>query len=485
MSRRKTAPQQVGRRGIIIMAAFLSMLCTTTLHGATSYVCDCGLGADQNCLVGNDAAPGGSPLTPWRSFAKARQTFATMAPGDTAAFCKGGSFTADGGVWVNSRCLADKPCMVTSYVPSWSDGGEGRPLIMTPANKTAFSFGNSGNADHEEGYQFSHLEVRGNGSGLGFFFFNDIDDVVLDSLSISGLDIGVYIAGSNPANPGSNGLNERITVKNSRITDNNQQGLMGSCSDCRIVNNIFDNNGFKGGGGYHNLYWDGSDKSTGSVISGNTLSRSGVSGGKCGSASLVVHGVHTDFTIENNTVKEEVGGASEGCWGIAADTGYGTAEAFSRLVIRGNTILNVGNVGIGVNACTDCLVEGNTIVQGQPFSSYGIMIPDRPRGVEDVMLDRVTVRNNSVTMTNVAINTGILLGGEGAGHSASGNTVVYSGTARAWYCFSYPLDKSSYTAIDNNICAFSNTSNGLWEKTVGSLANWQTLSGFDLHSSRQ
>ena len=120
---------------------------------------------------------------------------------------------------------------------------------MTPANKTAFSFGDSGNADHEEGYRFSHLDVRGIGSGLGFFFFNDIDDVVLDSLSTSGFDIGVYIAGSNPANPGSDGFNQRITVKNSRITDNNQYGLLGSCSDCRIVNNIFDNNGFKGGEG--------------------------------------------------------------------------------------------------------------------------------------------------------------------------------------------------------------------------------------------
>ncbi len=473
-------------RGVLVIVATLSSLTATTLYGATHHVCDCGPGADHLCVPGSDSATGNSPLTPWKSFSKARQTFAKLAPGDTIAFCRGGSFSADGGIWVNNRCLADTPCVVTSYVPPWSNGRKDRALIVTPANKTAFSFGNGGNANHEEGYAFSHLEVRGaNGNGLGFFLFNDITDVVLDSLVISGFDIGIYIAGSNPPNPGSNGLNERITVKNSRISDNGRQGLMGSCSDCRIVNNIFDNNGFRGGGGYHNLYWDGSAKSNGAVIAGNTLSRSAVSRGKCGSVSLVVHGVHTNLTIENNTVKEEVGSASEGCWGIAADTGYGTAESFSGLVIRGNTIMNVGNVGIGVNACTDCLVEGNTIVQGQPFSSYGIMIPDRARGLEDRKLDRVIVRNNTVTMTNSAINTGILLGGEGTGHVSAGNTVSYSGTARGWNCFSYTLPGASYAAVDNNTCRFPATANGLWEKTAGSLANWQRMSGVDLHSSRR
>ena len=474
-------------RGILTIITTVSPFSTTALFGATSYVCDCGPGADHLCVPGNDAATGDSPLTPWRSFVKARQTFTKLAPGDTIAFCRGGAFAADGGTWVNSRCQAGNPCTVTSYDPPWGDGGEDRPLVITPANRTAFSFGDGGGADHEEGYVVSHLEVRGtNGSGLGFFFYNDIDDVVLDSLVISGFSIGVHLAGSNAPNPGSDGLNERITVKNSRIIDNSGQGVMGSCSGCRIVNNIFDNNGFNGGGGYHNIYWDGTARSNGAVIAGNILTRSAVSAGKCGGGSLVVHGAHTDLTIENNTVQEEVGSASEPCWGIAVDTAYGNAaESFTRLTIRGNTVRNVGNVGIGVNACADCLVEGNTVVQGQPFSSFGIMIPDRARGPEDGMLDRVIVRNNTVTVANAAANTGLLFGGEGTGHVATGNSVTYTGTARGWSCFSYPLPGAAYAAIDGNRCTFPATANGLWEKTAGSLANWQAVSGFDLHSTQQ
>lgn len=473
--------------GVVTVVMTLATLAAgRSALAATYYACDCGPGSRAACVSGSNAAAGTSPTTPWKSVAKARQAFGTLAAGDTIAFCRGGSFTVDGGSWVNNRCKADTPCTITDYAPPWGTGGEGRALINTPVGKYAFSFADGGNADHEEGYVVSNLELRGtNGTGYGFFLFNDIDDVVLDNLVVSAFDVGVLIQGSNTPNTGSNGRNERITLKNSRIIDNAGQGFEGSCDGCSIINTIFDNNGYRGATFYHNLYWDGAVASTGGRIAGNTLTRSAVVANKCQGVSLVVHGIHANLTIENNIIQEEVGSAVEGCWGIAVDTGYASAEAFTGLIVRGNTINNVGNVGIGLNACSDCLIEGNSITQGQSFSTIAINIPDRARGAEDGVLDRVTVRNNTITLNNNAAQTAMVLGGEGTGHSATGNTVTYAGSVAGWNCFSYPLAVTAYAAIDTNNCRFPAATTGNWEKARGSLANWQSVSGFDLHSSQQ
>jgi len=39
-------------------------------------------------------------------------------------------------------------------------------------------------------------------------------------------------------------------------------------------------------------------------------------------------------TIEGNTIYQAPGTANSGCWGIAVDAGYGSAEIFSKVVIR-------------------------------------------------------------------------------------------------------------------------------------------------------
>lgn len=63
-----------------------------------------------------------------------------------------------------------------------------------------------------------------------------------------------------------------------------------------------------------------------------------------------MHGQHQDLTIERNLVREDVGAADPGCWGIAVDTGYSEAESFTNVVIRGNVVRNVGNMAIGTSS---------------------------------------------------------------------------------------------------------------------------------------
>jgi parallel beta-helix repeat protein len=484
----ETAPKLTTSTRIMrTMVVTLFLASAAVAHGTTYYACDCGVGADTACAHGSDTATGTSPDSAWQTLSKARQFFTSqMKPGDTIELCRGGSFTADGGAWVNDSCRANAPCTVTDYLPSWGAPNEARAIVVTPAGGKAFSFANSGNARHEEGYVISNLDVRGtNGTGIGFFAFNDISDVLLDNLEISGLSVGVLVQGSNAPGPGSDGRNRRITLQNSRIHDNSGQGFEGSCDGCAVVNNNFDNNGFLGASKYHNLFWDEATNSTGGLISGNTLTRSGVVNGKCTSVSLVAHGKHAGLTIQNNTIKEQFGSATEPCWGIAVDTGGIIAEGFTGLKITGNTVSNMGNIGIGVNACVDCLIEGNTVSQSQPFGTTGISIPDRSRKAIDLPMDRVTVTNNSITIANKYPLTAIALGGEGSGHIVTGNSVAYTGTVAGWNCFSYPLPLGAYSTIDNNTCQFT-AGKGAWEKTTKNLLpNWQTYSGFDLHSITQ
>jgi hypothetical protein len=477
--------------GMLFIGLFSVMPCVgygqaLGASGTTYYACDCGTDADAACVAGNDGAAGTTPETAWKTIEKARLAFAGLSAGDTIAFCRGGSFTVDGHDWENHNCRAETPCTLTDYVPAWASSNTKRALVISPVDRTAFSFTDSAYADHEEGYIVSNLDVRGtDGTGIGFFFFNDIDDVILTDLIISRFDIGVLIQGSNPPNPYSDGRNERITLKNSRIVDNASQGFEGSCNGCAVLNNVFDNNGYRGEIFYHNLYWDGASESADGRIIGNTLSRSAMVGNICHSVSLIVHGKHRNLTIERNILQEATGAAGMECWGIAVDTGYQSAEGFSGLVIRGNIIKNMGNVGIGLNACTDCLIERNRIIQENAFSTAAIAIPDRERSIEDTPMNNVTVRNNQIRLSSPINQTALILGGEGTGHISTGNAVTYSGESTNWSCFGYPLPLYSYTTIDKNICRFPFAAAGKWEAATGSLAEWQAVSGFDRHSVRR
>ena len=148
-----------------------------------------------------------------------------------------------------------------------------------------------------------------------------------------------------------------------------------------------------------------------------------------------------------------------GCWGIAIDTGYDKPEQFTNVTIRGNKVINVGNVGIGVNACKNCLIEDNVVVHEQKFSATLIAVPDRDRAPNDAELESVEVRNNTLYMGKGAPGTGIRLGREGKGHKATGNSVRYSGARkRPRPASTSTCRHESYTELDRNTCRASTSS---------------------------
>jgi len=436
--------------------------------GRVYYVCDCGPGSAASCKPGDDGNSGRRKESAFRTYERARRQFADLSAGETIAFCRGGSFSVDIGSsqrWVNGACRADSPCVVRDYRPAWAGLTEKLPIIRAPGEARVFSLDNGGDALHEEGYLFSSLD-------------NDIDDVTMCDLVINNFEIAVHLGGSNAIGPGSDGKNDRIALRSSRITNNGGDGWLGASSDSSIEHTYFENNGFAKAVFNHNIYLSGHDDDHDMRVVGNELVRSTIVDGKCQATSLVVHGRLAGLRIEDNLIRENLGAVGEGCWGIGVVTGYKDPELFTNAIIRGNTIINVGNVSIALNACQGCLVENNVIVNEQNLTASAISIPGIDRESGDAQDSKIVVRNNSIYIDG---GTAISLEKEGGGHAIIDNA-IYSRGKRRTTCFSLGLPATSYVAVDYNIC--DPGENGVWAEGHSSLADWTSETGFDKHSMR-
>jgi len=296
-----------------------------------------------------------------------------------------------------------------------------------------------GNADHDEGYVISNLILRGTG-GRGIFIYNDADFIDILDVEIYGFQIGIHLAGSNPANAGSDGRNSDLRVRRVFIHDNNDQGFLGGGDNLLIEDSLFVNNGFDSAVFNHNIYLNGAGGAVSNeIVRNNKLYQSAMVGGECSGVSLVAHGFHTNLLIENNVVWEDVGAVGPGCWGIAIDNGYGgTSELFPGLIIRGNTVVNTGNMAIGCAVCQDVIIENNTIVHQSEFGTEGINVPNRAEPANPSS-NNVTVRNNTVLYDSSGGGAGIELGdGDGSSYTSTGNNIYYSpGSGMASGCEIY------------------------------------------------
>jgi hypothetical protein len=478
-------------------AAILAcLLVAGAARAAEHFACACGAGADPDCQPGSDTATGDSPGTAWLSYDRAQDAFAGLGPGDAILFCRGGVFAVAGSHrWVAPGCQAANPCTVGAYAPTWGSGEENRPRFEQSAAGHAFDLADPSPADHEEGYVFRDLElVCTSGCGnddFGFRLYNDVDDVALEGLRISGFGVGVRLDISDACGggPPCDARNSRFVLARSEIVDNLAQGFLGSGDDAVIVGNLFDGNGV--GGPYeHNLYWSGNGLATsGGRILDNELVRASVGpSGGCEGASLVAHGEHDDLEIVGNLIHED-GPVDPGCWGIDATPGGSSAvDAFTGLIIRGNVVRNMGNLGIGVATCADCTIEDNVVIAEQTLAGGTTLIvapaPGTPHGVEDGLLDHLVVRNNTLYASASGGALGIRItsdGGGGGGHRVIGNAMRYAGTG-GWSCLDADLASVTYDAIDHQVCGYVDEPGRNWEMGTGTLAAWQAASGFDLAS---
>lgn len=61
-------------RRLFALAALGTCLAIAPAAFATNYVCDCGPGADANCVAGSDSNSGTSASTPWRTYEADRKS---------------------------------------------------------------------------------------------------------------------------------------------------------------------------------------------------------------------------------------------------------------------------------------------------------------------------------------------------------------------------------------------------------------------------
>ncbi|MBA3597187.1 MAG: hypothetical protein H0W40_07400 [Methylibium sp.] len=457
----------------------------TAANATVFYFSDCAAGSNAACVPGNDSNVGDDPAKPRRTLAGFNVK--TRADGEhVLAFAQGSAVEFNGMLYLGQLKRPTQSLVLTDYKPSW--GGETLPIIrFTPStnvnalNSAGFNMSNAGS-----GFAFRNLDITGTGApnyyGSGFFFYKNVSEVMMENVTVRNFGIGIYIA-QHTHNPPTR--IENVTVRNSRIVDNFAQGFLGGGYKTVMENNLFDNNGFKGGSRYHNIYL--SDYAENMVLRGNRLTNSAMVNGRCTGVSLVGHDHLVNTLIENNTIVELT--ANWGCYGIQIN-GYQSSTkymGFDGTVIRGNTVVMggaAGSLGIGVNACPNCVIENNTVVGLMDSDFTGIAVPDGAFTSPGAKDNAITVRNNSVYMNTPSANSRAIRvnSAESLNDKVVSNMIYFGPRSHAnAKCFeTASRTLSSYAAFSDNIC-FRTGGPNKWSDQHATLAAAQAA-GWDRRS---
>lgn len=461
--------------------ALLAALVGTHADAATYYLSDCKPGAHPGCVPGLASNDGLTPQTPKQLWSQlpARQG------GDRILFARGGAWTdASMSIYIPTAS-AGNPVTWDAYTPPW--GGTAKPILTEArAGRYLFNFDDGGQKAADGGYVIRNLDLRGGGvmgvsvgGQAGVFAYWRVDDLTIENVEISGFKYGLYAA-HNPKT--ANGWeNYRVTLRNSHLHHNSAASVLGGAADLLIENNTLDRNGaepiFD-----HDLYISSAARG---IIRGNTITRSVLnSSGSCSGSAIVVHGAVDGLLIENNRIVQPPPSAPH-CYGIEISGGYADAqgsEYFHDVLIRGNVVVDVGYVGIGLRSCRRCVVEHNRIVWTGAGGNQGISMSVNTPSPADEPGTALVIRNNSIYNHSPAGSPyGVLLVNEGNAHTVIDNLLYFgpgaSATSRCYDVKNYAA--ADFTSFDRNLCfrvggpvVYSNT-HGTW--SAGQEA------GFDLH----
>ena len=455
------------------------------------YYCDCGTGAETDCVPGNDLNAGTSAASPRRTMADVAVRFSTLAVNDTVALCKGGAFNTVGdhslGTRVDSttppyRCGTTGACNdLREYTPT-TFVGTAKPIINISGgnDKPLFRFSASG------GVRLLNLKLKGDvdditSSNFGFYIAYGGRDVTMCNLDIDGFAVAVYSESSG-------GNTKNIKLTGSNISNSRNQGFLGAADNLQINYNLWERNGsfsvFT-----HALYFSSNNTFTQPMeVIGNYVR--GQYGNTCRGVVIVGHVAVDGFRFENNTVDIDAAAATGTCYGIGfSASGQVGAKFMRNAKFLNNTVKNGGALAFSVGECPDCLIENNLIIQDwpSPWQVNGMYLAADGQRAGDDVSDRVTIRNNTVWFgpQHTAGGSGIAIGIQGTGHIIANNTVTYTATTAhddGFSCYSYPLALGSYAFINNNHCHTTVSSPRFeWEKGSGDLAAWKA-SGFDVNS---
>jgi hypothetical protein len=227
--------------------------------------------------------------------------------------------------------------------------------------------------------------IDGGGTGRwGIWLRNDSANVVIEKTEITGFSIGLHLQGMEESTG--------VVVRNNNVHHNSGMGLLGRAQGLQIAGNTFARNNFSGSAFNHGIYLsaDGIQMS-GIRVVGNRLDRNSVIDGVCKGGNFTVHGVYEDLRFEGNTIVQDK--SSMGCYGVSITPAYASAERFTGVVVRGNTIVNTG-LPIAIASAPGVVVERN-LIRGAATEA-AIYIPGMSPGAEDAADGNEVVRDNVV-----------------------------------------------------------------------------------------
>lgn len=433
--------------------------------GLGLYVSDCQAGAAAGCVPGNDANPGTSAAAPKRTLAGI--DFDQLAAGTQVVFARGGAWTNVRIVISNLAATPQSPIVFGSYAPSW--GGTARPILQAQANVPAlFEFGRYNNLDDDGGYIIRNLELRGVGEGWGLWLRDRMHDLTVENVLMTGFGIAIH-SQSN----GGNGI-DRFTMRNSRVHRNTSMGFLGSVNNMLLENNVFSENNFSGSAFNHAIYLGGGGHDI--TIRNNEFLDNSVVNGRCEGGNVTAHGVWERVVLEGNLLKQTTSGG--GCYGFSINPGYYSAESMRDFVVRGNTIVNLGNCAVCATSVPNILVENNLIVQLDNHYHAAITIGEAEREPQDAADDNAIVRNNTIYMLNVNAGYGVSIGDNAGDNIQVVSNLVYLGMSSNAACFRHGA-LAAYQAFDYNLCY--RLSPGSWSQRYATLTAARAA-GFDAHS---
>lgn len=382
--------------------------------GLVYHFSDCQAGAAAGCLPG-DNGNSGSESSPKRDLSGIQLN--ALPAGARLLFKRGGAW-GNVNLWLENRNVTpERPLVFDAY------GTGAAPLFSANSGNAINIGGRWSNTTNDGGYTFRNLRLDGLGTAeWGFWLVQNVRSVVLDNVEITGFKIGLHASDGKP-----HGVTA-LAIRNSRISRNRSMGILGSYSDSVIENNTFEGNNFSGSSFNHAIYLSGGSRN---VIRGNTFNLNSVVDGVCLGGNVTVHGVIDGLLIEGNTIRQQA--AKSSCYGFAVTVGYQTAEEFRNVVIRGNTVINVGMTAIAANAAPGIVIENNKVINAQDAQQLSIWVPANKGASANDAQDRdAVVRNNTVCLTHPRNSEAITV--RAPGSQVSNNTVHLGAAARTGAC---------------------------------------------------
>lgn len=449
----------------------LTLLCWLPAQAVVLYYENCGPGSHASCVNGSDSNDGLSVGAPKLTAPSSTQINAA-ACGDQFLLARGSVFngyTPTGNIGHGQNCQAN-PVIISDYEPRV--GVTGRPKLQMTASGNVLPFGGYNNTSDDRGYAVRNIEIAGVAVPLaydswtneyGIVLMGRISYVEITNVDMHDFRIPIYIA---PNDTILNPTIDHVQIWDSFFHNSYSMGILGTANHWVIERNNFYDINYHGSAGNHAIYVNGVLWAPRYItFRGNTFTNvsrdllgvdAGVPGsdsasGVCEGGNLTGRAIDMAYWVmEDNLIKQEYGSA-QGCYGISVSAGYDPPESMTKVTIRRNTVINVGECGVCTNTMTNALVENNVVLN---FEAGGSHIGVFTTPSSEIAMDNNVYRNNSTYMTSptegygvntVNLNTGV-------GNTVANNLTVFGTTTGGVANCTWQEAIGAYSSFRNNWC---------------------------------